>query len=702
MSNGDDKKSSISFDIVSYWLQGRIGDDWQNLESQERAKDANARFKALRDGGQYDELRLIEATLSAFTKETYYRTVAHYISEESVRAGYEPVSDVDQYTGAEDNDEIGEEAAVQPRQETPPPHQEEAAKPTPDTGQAETAGAMEKPWPAGESIDHPIDQPESQQQEAVFGDGTDEEDDKETSGQSAQPADESLLELPEFLDRPHADQHAEAPRRKGYIFPVLLILLAGGLAAVWLQLPQADRSEILQRLQQEMDILLEQTQDVLSEGETDDITSSGGPSTDTVATAPAGHASNGAPRVDFVPPIEHTEQPEPPNRKPRVFVLERPATTSITNEEENTATVALASRDTESPTESSQSGDLSDDVPPTRPAARIRYYSRHLALAMDGTGKVTLSDALADWPDDLPLQRARFQIIDEWGAGDRSVMDHALLNGYWDAAKKLAQRDLKPSPYVIHQAFGASPSTRHEEIRDFLLSQGIGLNSEWQGKTPLLAALDRDDTVLAHKLLDHGASPIWTTSSGRSPLKELRRSGDKALLAHAVAAQYGDSYRELLMGFNWRTKLDQVRETLGPCRAFGGDLTACQLPSTAPYPSADIAIAQFEDAAGGALVAIQIDSTRFSSADDAREAFNEVVKTLETIIPQDHIGFSTTTPDDKPDLFASLGADGRTSPYFAYWSDQGRRRPVFVHASLNRLDSDSGYYRVLIGNPFHQ
>ncbi|WP_259782943.1 hypothetical protein [Aestuariispira ectoiniformans] len=701
MSNGDDKQSSISFNIVTYWLQGRIGDDWQNLESQERVQDASTRFKALRDGGQYDELRLVEATLSAFTKDTQYRTVAHYISEASVQAGYQPASDTDLFTRApaeSDEEELEDEGT--PRQT------DTETKPQQAATEAETAPASagKAPWPTGESIDHPLRQPKEEAQASVFPDETEDRTAKGKDAPSAtaaeRPADEHLVELPDFLNPAHEDDAPPRKRRKRKILlPVLLVLVVAGLAAMWMQAPTSERDHILQRLQEKWQNLISHTQDMLSDAPAPPPPSSAEVSSDdTMATASS--APVGAPRVDFVPPAAQDDIPDEPPK--RVFILRTKAASSLPADQKTAAAtppkdLSLPKDDIATKTEPAALSELKG------PAARLTYFSQKLGRAIEQGETGDIQSQLDQWPADIPLRRARFQVVDKWGAGDRSVMDHALLNHQWDAAGLLADRDLQPSAYLVHQAFNASPSAPYAGIRDFLLKNSLGLNREWQGETPLLSALDQKDDGLFQSLLDHGAKPGQITSRGRSAIAELRASGSNEQLIRAVLAQFGGSYRKLMLGFDWLTHLNTAKDRLGPCHPFQNGLTACKLRTVPPYPLADVAIAQFDRKQDGRLIAIQIDSKRLSNETEARDTFTDVVKRIEDILPADHIGFSArNTGTEQQALFSSLSPAPRSAPYFAYWSDEDRHRPVFVHASLNSLDEDSGYYRILIGNPFYR
>lgn len=739
MSNDDDKKSSISFDIVTYWLQGRVGDDWQNLESQEKGRDASMRFKALRDGGQYDELRLIEATLSAITKETYYRTVGHYISDASLQAGYEPASDADVY-GTAESEEPGEDILHKPAQTEETPKASDAEdtgagasspekkvfEPTAEDRDKVETTPQKSPWPTGESIDHTMSRIDEGVRTTVFGDNdsqpVSDNDDRDDLSEPANPAPEDkLLDLPEFLDARHEDEPAEQRSIRRFLGPVALVVMVGAVAAIWMQIPQPDRDDIIQRLKEEWKNLTAPLVEMISYEE-----DSATPVEAEVATnaeeAPTSTPPSREPITVFVPPQEDQNTETVPAEKVMLPTPQEPPAVEITSEAiepETTSQPVLTSEEPSPPSEKPVVADVQEqptaapEAPPTMaekasevipdtPTARLAYYSRKLAWAINDKDGEAFREQLDNWPEDLPLERATFQTVDQWGAGDRSVMDHALLSGDWEAAAMLAERKVAPSPHLVHQSFAENATAPYSDIQGFLLDHSMALDSQWQGATLLSAALSRQDGDLFRQLLAHGADPGQPLPDGRSVMSRLRETGDNELLAAAVAAQFGDGYSGLMFGLDWQARLDSVKQQLGPCKPFGSGLTACQLIAAPPYPASDVAIAQFDEEGGGKLVAIQIDSQRLAGEETARTTFDQVLKAIEDQIPDGHVGFASHSPGDAEGFFSSLSPTGGSGAYFAYWSDQDRRRPVFIHASLNGLDRNSGYYRILIGNPFHR
>jgi len=59
----------------TFWIQGRTGRYWQNLESLESDQTAIVRLGTLISHDRYDELRLIQAQVSNITGETSYTNI---------------------------------------------------------------------------------------------------------------------------------------------------------------------------------------------------------------------------------------------------------------------------------------------------------------------------------------------------------------------------------------------------------------------------------------------------------------------------------------------------------------------------------------------------------------------------------------------------------------------------------------------------
>lgn len=59
----------------TFWIQGRTGRYWQNLENLETDQEAVVRLGVLISEDRYDELRLIQAQISAITGETTYTNI---------------------------------------------------------------------------------------------------------------------------------------------------------------------------------------------------------------------------------------------------------------------------------------------------------------------------------------------------------------------------------------------------------------------------------------------------------------------------------------------------------------------------------------------------------------------------------------------------------------------------------------------------
>ena len=62
--------------------------------------------------------------------------------------------------------------------------------------------------------------------------------------------------------------------------------------------------------------------------------------------------------------------------------------------------------------------------------------------------------------------------------------------------------------------------------------------------------------------------------------------------------------------------------------------------------------------------------------------------------------FATRQAPAQGEFFDGLRPGVDRGNYSSYWSDDNRSRPVFVHLKLSGFKKDSGFYRILIGNPF--
>ena len=219
-------------------------------------------------------------------------------------------------------------------------------------------------------------------------------------------------------------------------------------------------------------------------------------------------------------------------------------------------------------------------------------------------------------------------------------------------------------------------------------------------KAHVVSMWELDDPALAGALLDNGVNPDLTNTEGRKAMDFATAAGQvdmqELLVQHRTRFDYG----KLMFGLTWRSRLEDARDIADVCRDLPTGYTACRL-KVAPWLD-DVAavIGQFDRQSGGRLVALQIDSKLLNDPAHARQRFEAAIREVEKRLPRDHSGFATRQEPPQGPFFEGLRPGVGKGNYSSYWSDENRTRPVFVHLKLSGFRADSGYYRILIGNPF--
>ncbi|HAA91385.1 MAG TPA: hypothetical protein DCE33_03000 [Rhodospirillaceae bacterium] len=114
--------------------------------------------------------------------------------------------------------------------------------------------------------------------------------------------------------------------------------------------------------------------------------------------------------------------------------------------------------------------------------------------------------------------------------------------------------------------------------------------------------------------------------------------------------------------------------------------------------------AQFDRRANNRLVALEIKSKpipdRTSGGDEARRRFEQVLRSIKSRLPKDHIGIATRQAPAGVPFWEGLKPSVKAGEYHAYWSDDDKRRPIFGYLKLLGSDKKEGRYKIVIGNPF--
>lgn len=218
----------------------------------------------------------------------------------------------------------------------------------------------------------------------------------------------------------------------------------------------------------------------------------------------------------------------------------------------------------------------------------------------------------------------------------------------------------------------------------------------------LIGAVKNHDLASVKSLLSVGADPTATGSDGHSAIDvaALDRNARPSLEAMVLSSMERE-YRPLMFGLTWNDTRDSLIRMIRECSDISPSRTACTLDVPSWLTGTARITGQFDRMQGNRLIAIEVDSMTFHDATEAKAAFEAALKDVKQHMPADHIGFSTRrTPAGEGNFFAALQPGNATGAYATYWSDDGGRRPVFAHLELQGQTPDSGFYRLLIGNPF--
>lgn len=305
---------------------------------------------------------------------------------------------------------------------------------------------------------------------------------------------------------------------------------------------------------------------------------------------------------------------------------------------------------------------------------------------------------------DIPVETlARFTIVadDRYGAGERGLVDHAVLRGRRRIADMLMARGLAPTPTALHAAIANAGRPELAGTVDWLLDgKGIDIDARIDGLTPLMRAALRGRADIAETLLAAGADPGKATEDGRTAADFAHRAGRTELQETLLLAAQEQRYRALMFGMSWTDTMDTLAARIERCKDIGDGFTACKLRTDAWLDDASVVVGQFDRRAGGRLVALQIDSRPIGDPTAARRRFEEVASAIEDRLPSDHGGFTNRRAPEDSSFFHALRPEINQGAYFGYWPDHDRARPVFVHLKLAGIDDSQGFYRIVIGNPF--
>ncbi|MEM7198433.1 MAG: hypothetical protein AAF352_08735, partial [Pseudomonadota bacterium] len=210
-----------------------------------------------------------------------------------------------------------------------------------------------------------------------------------------------------------------------------------------------------------------------------------------------------------------------------------------------------------------------------------------------------------------------------------------------------------------------------------------------------------DNVQAAQQLLQAGASPIITGRHGRNAHDLARLSQSPVMMEMIVTNDMDKTYGAFMLGHSWASSRDTMAGMLGECVDLSLEFSACALTARNWLNMDNVDItAQFDRFDNNRLVALQIDSSDVQDTAALEALLQHVTQMIAQSLPLDQPGFVLSDPQSA--LNTMLAGQGDVLTH--YWSDQNRRKPVYVRKKLLvNLDSDNaeqGFVRVVIGNPF--
>lgn len=337
---------------------------------------------------------------------------------------------------------------------------------------------------------------------------------------------------------------------------------------------------------------------------------------------------------------------------------------------------------------------------PAPPQLTPKQFVTRMRAAIDGGDQATARVLIREMPPGLDINRLRIVVRDRFGAGERRLTDHAALSGQQEIAALLSNAGGKITPSALHLAIKHAGTPGLGELPARMIALGADINAMQDGLTPLMRAALRGDVATADMLLKNGANAALIAGDGRTAAEMAGASGRTALQERLVLQARAADYQALMLGMSWSDTLATLKPKTEACKSIGDDFTACKMKSPAWIEDAAVVVAQFDGRNGNRLVAIQIDSQPLTTPGMAKDRFAAVVREIEQRLPTDHVGFSTANAPDGNGFFRALRPEVNAGSYFAYWPDQDKSRPVFVHLKLSGINDKAGFYRIIIGNPF--
>ncbi len=331
-------------------------------------------------------------------------------------------------------------------------------------------------------------------------------------------------------------------------------------------------------------------------------------------------------------------------------------------------------------------------------------FEQELFDAIEVNNVKLTQNLLLNRPELVQLDTVTRFVSDKFATGYRSAIDHSLLSGKYSIALGLMNAGMVPSTKLFHQAISNYDQADMQKLANFLVKNGSDLNTFYDGLTALMRAAFIGNRKLVTLMLTHGANPGAQTKVGMTAAEFAAMHGDKGLHELLVFRAEAQKYDEIMLGFSWFDNIDSVRHKAEKCQKVDLRYLICTVKSTGWLRDVANVEAQFDSRAKNRLVAIKIKSKQLKDESahgiEARRRFEQVLKSIKARLPRDHIGVATRRVPTTMSFWKALNPNVNAGQYLAYWSDDDKRRPVFIYLKLQGDREKEGHYKIIIGNPF--
>ena len=235
----------------------------------------------------------------------------------------------------------------------------------------------------------------------------------------------------------------------------------------------------------------------------------------------------------------------------------------------------------------------------------------------------------------------------------------------------------------------------------FLLSLDGSLNAPHAGLTPLMRAAIRNRADIVENLLKKGANPHVQNAKDETASDLALLTGNEELIEFLISAEKEDDYREVLANLFWIDTLEEIEKKSSICKNTQDNFRSCLLKTNRYLDEKNmIIVTHFDLLQDNKLVNIQIDAPLSESPKKVIDDFNRIYKKIAQSIPRSHQAFVEKKIDRNINFFEGLQKQPKRNEFYAYWSDEDKTKPLFIHLKIRNEGLNKGGVRVRLGNPF--